>query len=250
MALNKIILLFTFIIVAVLGYSESGLLKYSILDFANDKTITVEVSEDLVNNIVQVHTPNDTLEFFSVTNLIYGKVIFEKFLELKFRIRGGSGTLINKVVLISIKDKELKKSLELLTNMESKMDKVYDSDVDDLNIYDESEIYNLEVQMRRVQGDYFLNLVETYRLESKSSQFQNRSYSESFKLDFSMDKMCFFNGSRVYNDQISVFNREKNDLEMRALKGEFPVIQLYETKYILVEKRWYQDNGNGVLVCD
>jgi|GEM_PF-5713235 len=80
-----------------------------------------------------------TLDIFGVQDINSIELHANAFLEVQFRIRGGSGVRVRRTVLLSVSEGRIYKSLDVLSEVTSRLNKVYNKMADSLKLFDEKK---------------------------------------------------------------------------------------------------------------
>jgi hypothetical protein len=85
------------------------------------------------------------------------KVLNQKFIELRFSMRGGTGVRVCRYVLICVSNNKLYRSIDQISLFSSVFKETYDASIDSLHLYDESSTYQVDFTgLKEVNNSFVL----------------------------------------------------------------------------------------------
>lgn len=174
----------------------------------------------------------------------------ETFLDIKFKIRGGTGTAVRREVLICCSENKLHKSLDLISDVVSRLTEVYNKAADSLKLFDEKSDYHATLSIKQTEGkEYRAVLFESTKVESKYDPSQNVSFEKPYELYFDPSGYFFYNSTRQLSKHYKIYSNKENKTVERFIGAEVPCIQLYQKLYLRIDNEWCLDNGHDSLSC-
>lgn len=197
-----------------------------LLDFASNRTVGVNVREDLASqNIVLTnrnHNVFDTIKICDVQEIDTMYIVLNRFLIISYRFNGGSGEHLRHTKIFTVKNAALFESLSLLTSHQS-----FSSD----GILQRG--YSVSFTINKFKNDYYISLIEEERKSQKSI------FSKLFKLSLNMDFMVFYSSIVERNKTICI-----DENSIKANNNSFRAC-LKKESYIFHRKGWYQQGRKG-----
>jgi hypothetical protein len=171
--------------------------------------------------------------------IIYG----EKFMEIKFRTEGGSGTSVFKSAIVAISDNKLFIAAFVISKVESHFKETFNPKIDSLNLYDENSYFKLDfVNYKEKENSFYMDLYGESSLTSKYDPKQNYEKKSLTKLSFDQKYNSFCNNIRTL-DGCYKFNDESENKIFKEKKC--PIISLKDSnEYINIDGIWYILSGN------
>ncbi len=221
MAIKKICRLFSILIILVPCKSVYSQLdsNFVIFDFNNVKqvlNIKEAWSKDQCILSIKSIKP-DTLKVNGVAEIINKQILFRKFLQIEFRIRGGSGIHLRVTKLFSIKNDKIYQTLSLLTTYE------YTS----INKND-NENYSVKFTLFHDNIAYKIGLIES----AGNLDRIKKKWSKQFALFFDSQNMVFYN-KKISESKVKLCNSMLDKTGLYA-------IELKSEKYINLNNTWYR----------
>jgi hypothetical protein len=216
-----------------------------------NKESTVYLKLDVVNERITVQlNPSQTLCINGFKGFEQKPTILnQKFMELQFKIRGGSGVAIRRYVLICISESKLCKAIDVLSMISSKFEKTYVSSIDKLNLYNESSIYKLSFTMSQDDDQNNILVVKQYeKIYSKDKP--NKNHETQDVLTFSFDKVnkVFYNTQEDLKGSFDIDDDIGGSFAKKIFNSElYPVIKLRNEEYFFINKNWYIKDGKSHL---
>jgi hypothetical protein len=166
-----------------------------------------------------------TLELNSEDNLvIYGyrglinpiTILCEKFIEITYRIRGGTGVSVERYILVCISENKLYKAIDVTSKVYSEFKEIYVPSIDSLNLYDESELYKLSFKLFN-DGDRMFRILalKTETVKSKIDPSKNYSSDSLLTLNFDFRNKIFYNKKVSLNGTFTLINDNCDTLEKK-----------------------------------
>lgn len=210
---------------------------YLKLDDANEK-ITIELNP---NEILCVNGFRGLEQEVNILN--------QKFIELRFKIRGGSGVAIRRYALICISDNKLYKSIDVISMISSEFKGTYFPSIDSLNLYDESSIYKLNFTMSMGENqNYKLIAIQSEKVKSKHDTTQNHETQDMLQFSFDKGNKVFYNQLGSLKGSFDINNDIGNSNAKKVFNGEkYPAIKLKNEEYYFINQSWYIKDGNNHL---
>lgn len=245
-----IILLFTIINFNVLSQTIDNK-RYKLYSLENIEN-TVNIKLDDANEKITIElNPNETLCINGFRGLEQEvNILNRKFIEIRFKVRGGSGVAVRRYVLICISYNTLYKAIDVISMVSSEFKETYVHSIDSLNLYDETSIYKLSFTMS--QGDnqkYKLLAIQSEKVRSKHEPKQNHETEDMLQFNFDENDKVFYNqidslqGSFLINSDIDSTDKLIN------FNGEkYPAIKLKDnTGYYFINHSWYMKGTKNHL---
>lgn len=224
--------------------------EYCLKGIEDSLSYSVAIKQDLANEVTHFSLQNHTLDIFGVQDIKSIVLHANAFLEVQFRIRGGSGVRVRRTVLLCVSEGRIYRSLDVLSEVTSRLNKVYDKTADSLKLFDEKEDYHVKVSVNQIEGsNYQTVLSESKRVESKYNPSQNISFEKSYELDFDRAGYFFYNSMQRLNKRYKVSSARDNKTLEKSISTEAPCVQLYENRYLYLDDGWCFDNGQDSLSC-
>lgn len=220
------------------------------MDVGDKGRYYLTAEQDLSNEVTTFKLRDCTLKVFGVQDIKSTHIHAETFLEIQFRIRGGSGVKQRRTILLCISNGNIYKSLDYLSEVTSSVNKVYNKLADSLKLFDEKENYfvNLSVSSTE-EGNYKVVLDERRKVESKHDPTQNIHFEKAYELSFDRWGCFFYNSIEHINKYYKVYSaRDKKTMD-KFVGSDIPCVQLYENRYLYLRGEWCLDNGQYFLSC-
>lgn len=242
---TKLTFIVCFVSSSLLGQEiEKQYLLYGVDDSLR---YSIEIQEDVINEITTLSTQAHTLKIFKVQDIENVTVHVNTFLEIQFRVRGGSGVGVREKVLVCVTNGKIYRTLDILSDVTSRVSQVYDKVADSLQLFDEKEDYHVTISVKQKGNHYKAVLSESKKVESKYDPSQNESFEKTYELDFDPGGYFFYNSTKRLNKRYKIYSSRNNNTVEKFISEEVPCIQLYEKLYLLIGNEWYFDNGNDSL---
>lgn len=209
----------------------------------------ISVDEDLVNDITYFRINDIEERILGVRGIESISTQLNRFLEVQFIVRGGSGVKIRRKVIFCISKKKIHKCLDVISSSSSILKEVYDKVADSLRLFDEKEDYELAITLVQRNDTYQALLTETKTIESKFDSSQNESFSNRVKLEFDKAGCFFYNSIKKINEVYNIYSATSNQTRKELIKGELPSIELYQGYYILIQNDWCVNNRGDTFSC-
>jgi hypothetical protein len=224
--------------------------KHLLRGVDDNEPYSVTIQEDVVNEITTLSIGVNTVTISGVQDIKTVTLHSEVFLEVQFRIRGGSGIKVRRAVLLCVSQGKIYKALDVLSEVTSRVSEVYDKVADSLKLFDEKEDYQIMISIKHAEGKlYSAILSERIRIESKYNPTQNLSHDKPYELQFDPGGFFFYNSTKRLNRHYQIYSSRNNKTVDKFVSEEVPCIQLYDKRYLLIDHEWCLDNGNDSLTC-
>ncbi len=244
----KFVLIVCFLSSSVLGQEIKK--RYLLSGVDDSVSYSVTIKEDSINGIALFSSQDYTLKVFGVKDILMTTVHSGSFLEIQFKIPGGSGVRVRRKVLLCMSQGKIYKAMDILSEVTSRITEVYDKVADSLKLFDEKEDYLVTLSIKQTKDRHFKAvLFESKKVESKYNSSQNDSFERSYQLDFDPGGYFFYSSMKRLNKHYKVYSSKDNKAVQKFISEEVPCIQLYEKTYLLIDNDWYLDNGNDSLSC-
>lgn len=233
---------------SLVGRSVDSLYLLKAID--NDTKYQVSFRLDYVKEFAKFTIQNHSLTIFEVRGIDTAIVHADSFLEVKFRVRGGTGVKVRKTILLCVVKDRLYKTLDITSEVSSRLDKVYDKRADSLKLFDEREDHLVLLSVKKRGGSYVANLDESYEKVSKYDPSQNESYAKNYELIWEPAQNIFYNSTKIVRE----LKRIRSSVDYEAISEKFvnmelPCITLFGGgTYLFFEGEWYselRDNSWG-----
>jgi hypothetical protein len=243
----RLALIVCFLSSALLGQEIEE--EYCLKGIEDSLSYRVAIKQDLANEIATFRLQNYTLDIFGVQDIKRIERHANAFLEVQFRIRGGSGVKVRRTILLCVSQGRIYRSLDVLSEVTSRLNKVYNKVADSLQLFDEKEDYLITLSIESENDGYKAVLFESTKVESKYDPSRNISFEKPYELDFDPGEYFFYNSMKRLNKRYKIHSSKENKTVEKFINEEVPCIQLYEERYLRIENEWCLDNGNDSLSC-
>lgn len=244
------LILLTLININVLSQSTDNNKSYKLLSLENNE-YTVNVKSDIINDRIIIEL--NSREKFCI-NGYRGfeqkvNVLNKKFLELHFKIRGGTGVAFRRYTLICISDGKLYKAIDVLSMVSSEFNKTYVPSVDSLKLYDENRLYKLNFSM--LLGDnhkYILIAMQTEKVNSKYDPKENHDTKDTLQFNFDINNKVFYNELSNLKGSFLIDSDDGRSTYKKDFNNEvWPAIKLKNEEYYFINQSWYIKDGKNHL---
>lgn len=240
-------MMFRMLIIVCLFSSGTFAQEYKLQGIDNALRYSLNVQEDVINEITTLSTQMDSVKILKVQDIERITVHENAFLEIEFRVRGGAGVKMRRKVLVCLSGGEIHRALDVISEISSTVTEVYDKVADSLKLFDEKENYHLAISIIKNGSVYKATLSESKKTESKYDLLRGESFEKKSELDFDAGGCFFYNSMKHLNKRYKLYSpRDKTALE-KFMSMEVPCIQLYQSRYLLIDNEWCIDNGNDFL---
>lgn len=244
MAMKNLSYLITLWLLTLINVTVSAQLtdgtKYKIYSLEN-KEFILQVKPDVNNEkIIITLNPKETLCINGYSGFDQQiKVLNEKFIELHFRMRGGSGVAIRRYVLVCVSGVKLYKPIDVLSLVRSEFKETYVPSIDSLNLYDESSLFSLKFNLLQDHGQRFkLYVTQSEEVISKYDPSKNHLYKDSLELKFDESCSVFYDEFRNLRGHFDISSDDGSSKEI-IFKGEkYPAIKLRNAEYYYINQKW------------
>ena len=195
--------------------------SFSVVDFNNQRQV-IKVKENWPQNrcfIILESAKKDTFQVNDVSEIVSKNIIMKKFLQIEFRIRGGSGIHLRVTKLFLIKNNKIFQALSLQTTYR------YAS----VN-RSENESYAVKFIPIQTNTGFKLKLIES----GKNLDANKIQWTKQFTLLFDAANMVFYN---------KIEPKVRICKESQTKEKVFSVQLQYE-KYIFLSNEWFQLREN------
>ncbi len=223
--------------------------QYHLRSVSDSLRYSVTIEENVIDGFTTFSSKEDTLKIFGVQDIQTVTVHANAFLEIQFKMRGGSGVKVRRKVLLCVSQGKIYKTLDVLSEVTSRVTEVYDKVADSLKLFDEKEDYHVTISIKQEGNHYKAVLSESKKVESKNNPSQNESFEKSYKLDFDPGGYFFYNSMKRLNKRYKIYSSKDNKTVEKFISQEVPCTQLHEKLYLLIDNEWCLDNGNDSLSC-
>jgi hypothetical protein len=191
------------------------------------------------SHILKISCLKDTItdhDFWDVPTEV--RVLSEKFIEIKYAVRGGSGVGLGNTLILCVKNNRLYEAMRVLgySNGESG---------------DQQEYYSIKVSA--LKGDnlkkYELVINIHDRMNSKSDPETNYNYTNQSILHFDVSRNVFYSIKEdLFDSFINVYDSKADKTHKQPVKGNFPVIILGKEKYYFIKGEWYDLRRDNIIL--
>ncbi|HEY9047542.1 MAG TPA: hypothetical protein VIN08_16665 [Ohtaekwangia sp.] len=246
----KNILIFIVALISLNVFGQDIKEKYTLHDLDNGTSYAISIKQDIINENATIILQNDSIKIFKVLDIRNVKIHSEKFLEIEFRVRGGSGIKVRRSILLCISHNKIHKALDIISEFTVTINQVYDKVADSLKLFDEKEYYHVSLSINSVgEKAYQAVLFEEIDVVSKYNPSQNMSHNDRYKLQFDPSGYFFFNSEKLLNKSYKIYSNKDGRMVTKFLNEEVPCTQLYRNLYLYIDNEWYLDNGDDELTC-
>ena len=210
-------------------------------DLSSGAQYRVTITEDLVENKITLRTKNGPdLYLKGFTGFVEApRVWLDKFLVVHYNIRGGSGSSFSELVIISIRDSQFRESFRVISKVKLNLKKMYNKEVDELDLYDEKMRYQLSLDsIYHNEKSFVLDMSEFYYISSKANSADNLEQENVLKLNYSSNTDAFYTDFKELPDDVMLdinIPQFNSDFDR---KQSFPYIKLLNSEYFKVEGHW------------
>jgi hypothetical protein len=224
--------------------------EYTLSGVSDSLHYSLTLNANPANETAIISFQKNTLRIYGVQEILSAQVHANSFLELKFRVRGGSGVKARRNVLVCVSQGKIYKSIDFYSESVWRLSEVYDKIADSLNLFDEKSDYHATLSIKQTEDKgYKAVLFESTKVESKYDPSQNVSFENHYELYFDRGGYFFYNSSEKLNKLYKIYSNKENKTIERLISSEVPCIQLYQKRYLRIDNEWYQDNGHDSLSC-
>lgn len=217
---------------------------YKLIGVDDSLCYSLTVNDNPANETTVISFQKHALKIFGVQEILSAQVHANSFLELRFRVRGGSGVKVRRNVFICISNGQAYKAIDFLSEVTSRVSTVYDRVADSLKLFDEKSDYHATLSIKQTERkEYRAVLFESTKVESKYDPSQNLSFEKPYELYFDPSGYFFYNSTKKLNKLYKVYSNKENKTFERFITAEVPCIQLYQKLYIRIDNEWCIDNG-------
>lgn len=224
--------------------------EYTLYGVNDSLRYLITIDENPVNETTIVSFQKNALKIFGVQEVLSAQVHVNSFLELKFRVRGGSGVKVRRNVLICVSQSKVYKAIDFLSEITSRLSTVYNKVTDSLKLFDEKSDYHATLSIKQTEGkEYRAVLFESTKVESKYDPSQNVMFEKPYELYFDPSAYFFYNSTRQLSKHYKIYSNKESKTVERFIRAEVPCIQLYQKLYLRINNEWCLDNGHDSLSC-
>jgi hypothetical protein len=215
--------------------------NYKLLSLENCEK-NIEIQFDYINDLIKVTLiPDEILcmhDFKGLETEIC--VIHQRFLQLSFKTSGGTGVRLRRVVLICVSEDKLFMPINVISQVSSRIDKTYDAEIDSMNIYDETESYELTISFSPDVKNLVLHAIETEKVNSKFDPKRDRETHNEYEFDFDSNNKIFFNQLIGLDGCFIIDSDDGTPATKKIFFGEkYPSIKLQNNDYYYIQQSWY-----------
>lgn len=221
--------------------------EYHLIGIDDNVDYKIRIEEDLAKDIVLFSTNEDGLLVYDVRGIDTVINHLKRFLEVKFIIRGGTGVKIREKALFCVEKGKLFMSLLIRSDAVSRVTKVYNKEADSLKLFDEDEQYHVNISIESKNNSFMATLYEREYVRSKFDPSQNKSFENTYRLNFDRNGYYFFNSSKNLNDKFKVYSHQSNKYTEKFLSTESPAIELTNRSYFFIDGIWYSEGRENYL---
>ena len=210
-------------------------------DLSSGAQYRVTITEDLVENKIMLSTKSGhVLDLKGFIGFVEApRVWLDKFLILHYNIRGGSGSAFSELTIVSMCDSRFKESFRVISKVKSNLKKMYNKEVDELDLYDEKMRYQLSLDsIYHNDNSFVLDMSEFYYISSKANSADNLEQENVLKLNYSSNTDAFYTDFKELPDDVVLdinIPQFNSDFDR---KQSFPYIKLLNSEYFKVEGHW------------
>ena len=250
---NNIIVLccFTvFIFINIKASSQGSENKKLTLNSLEGLPVKVNVELDNVNDRIIVTL--SSLESICVSgyrDLTQNiKVIKQKFILFHYRVRGGSGIKVERVMLVCVSKDHLFKAIDVVSMHSYKLHETYDKETDSLGLYNESSIYKLSFIYDQFskEASNQLTAIQYDKIKSKHDATKNHETLDTLKFNFDSKNKVFCTGYGTLKGSYMVAGNSNKQTIIK--QNKYPIIKLKNVEYIFIDGVWYSKvRGNHLM---
>ena len=232
--------LFFFLILSFIkGYSS----VYTIRSIEGLST-SIAVEFTPVDNIIQVINGKDKFIATDVSDLIEVKCLNEHFLHIRYQVRVGSNIRIERLMLISVSNENLRESLHIISRYDAIFNETYDKEIDALQIYNEEEHFSSTIT-KIDKSQIVLN--SKYIKKSKELK-ESITKNEQFTLTFDTLNRIFKSKEEALSSWMKCFSPDNGVTTERNIEGIFPTITMFNYKYYFINRYWQELSDDNYLI--
>ena len=208
-----------------------------------NKEASVKIKFDYVNDRISLElNPTEKMlikGFRSMTQDI--KILNQKFIELRFSMRGGTGVHVRRYVLICVSDSKLYRSIDVISLVSSEFKETYVASIDSLHLYDESSINQINFTgLKEKCGSYELIATGFVKIHSKIDPSQDYENHDTTQLRFDMDNKVFYTNFENLNGQYLLWSDENLNEQVNFHNEKIPSICVNQDEiYVYFRHKWY-----------
>lgn len=222
--------------------------EYHLVGIDDNLDYKIRTEEFIAKDIVSFTTKGDVLSIYDVRQIDTVINHLDRFLEVKFVVRGGSGVKNREKALLCVDKGRIFISLLLTSDVESRLTEVYDKVADSLELFDEESQYHVNIDIEERNNRFITTLTETKYVRSKFDPSDNESFSKTYQLNFDKSSYYFFNSTRNLNDKFKLYSHKENKYFDKIISTEAPAIELTNGSYFLIDGVWYEEGRDNILL--
>lgn len=240
MAIRNIVLLILTLLMYCQVFSQQIEKREVVLTSLEGVSFKVFVELNSVDDRIKIRlNDKETLCIGEYRGLVDGiKILAGKFMMLRYKVRGGSGTKLQHTVFVCIAQEHLYKALDIISLDSYELTNMYDKEADSLNLYDESGIYKIDViKLNGNKNESYQLIAREYeKVKSKIDINKNHETTDTISLCWDKKKKVFYsqyeqlNGTYMFNETNSIKTFRKESI---------PYVKFKKELYFYIENIWY-----------
>jgi hypothetical protein len=152
--------------------------------------------------------------------------------------------------VLCVSENKIYKSLDILSEVTSRLNRVYNKLADSLKLFDEKEDYYVKLSVNHTDGSQYKTVLsESKTIESKYDPAQNVFFEKEYELNFDLGGFFFYNSNQRLNKLYKVHSARGDQTREKFISRDVPCIQLFENRYLYLDGEWCLSNGQDVLSC-
>ncbi len=231
-------------------YAQERLSQYHLTGVGDDSLYTLSLNHEIGTDFTSVSVKGHELKIFGVLDVVGIHVFVDTFLELRFRVRSGTGGKVRRSVLLCVSKGKIYKAMDFNSESIWRVAQVFDTMADSLKLFDEKSDYRASLSIQKIENSYEAILSETDKVESKHNPAQNVSFEKSFKLEFDLNGRYFYNETKRLNKRYKIYLSKEGRVIEKFITEEVPCVQLQENVYLITEYGWCSENDDDTLTCN
>ncbi len=228
-------LYFFLFLILLFTVSLANAQAYRLTSFEN-KNVEIILKYRLFSKTLTISYEKDTVYLSEFTGIIQTRIVNNKFLQIIYGVRGGSGLDLKKVIILCVYRNKI--HIPLLVTSYSKY-----AGIDSL------AFYKLKMKFKVSNKKNFqiiANITEGQKYAVRPQQ-NNNSHLRTI-MQFDTIQKIFFNDRKTVSKDFTLFDIETQQTTKISLKGELPIIRLGKNIYYYFKQQWYEKGKNNNLL--
>ena len=239
---NKKILQLAITLIAFYIFSPAKAQTYSIQSL-NGKKVDISLSYKSFNKRLTISCLQDTLYLNEYTGTKKVSILADKFLQITYGLRAGTGLELQNTAIISVANNKIKVSL-LIQSYVNGLSPVPGN----TTAIGEEWLYELKINVNERENHIHKLAVDIHQ-QQKSTLHPRINYNtrKQVFLTFDSKQYIFYSDYEYIDKSFAIFDNQNHNISSRHIKEASPVITLGEEKYYYLKDEWYKADYQGRL---